>query len=179
MVAIVGVALLATAAKSPAGGVALADVFGGQLPRLELPQLGSSPPAGGPAVGGIPGRYRALYQQAGRDYRLPWQVLAGIGKVESNHGRSRLPGVRSGSNAAGACGPMQIGCVPGSRAGNSWARYGRGSVYAPADAIPAAARYLNGHGAQRNLDRAIWGYNHAGWYVAKVKGWARRYGWRG
>ena len=50
--------------------------------------------------------------QAGARYRIPWPVLAAIGKVESDHGRVRLPGVRSGSNWAGACGPMQIGCVP-------------------------------------------------------------------
>ena len=29
---------------------------------------------------------------------LPWSVLAAIGKVESDHGRARLPGVRSGCN---------------------------------------------------------------------------------
>jgi hypothetical protein len=133
------------------------------------------PPASSTATTDIPAGYLRLYQQAGRRYRVPWSVLAGIGKVESDHGRSRLPGVRSGANFAGACGPMQIGCVPGSAAGNSWARYGRGSPHDPAAAIPAAARYLVGHGAHRNLDRAIYGYNHAWWYVAKVKRWATRY----
>jgi hypothetical protein len=133
------------------------------------------PPASSTATTDIPAGYLWLYQQAGRRYRVPWSVLAGIGKVESDHGRSRLPGVRSGANFAGACGPMQIGCVPGSAAGNSWARYGRGSPHDPAAAIPAAARYLVGHGAHRNLDRAIYGYNHAWWYVAKVKRWATRY----
>ena len=88
---------------------------------------------------------------------------------------SRLPGVRSGSNWAGACGPMQIGCVPGSKAGNSWARYGHGRPHDPANAIPAAARYLVDHGARRNLDRAIYAYNHSWAYVAKVKQLARRY----
>jgi membrane-bound lytic murein transglycosylase B len=70
---------------------------------------------------------------------------------------------------------MQIGCVPGSRAGNAWARYGHGSVYAPANAIPAAARYLVDHGARRNLDRAIFAYNHSWSYVARVKQLAGRY----
>jgi membrane-bound lytic murein transglycosylase B len=102
-------------------------------------------------------------------------VLAAIGKVESDHGRSRLPGVRSGSNWAGACGPMQIGCVPGSKAGNSWARYGHGRPHDPANAIPAAARYLVDHGARRNLDRAIYAYNHSWPYVARVKQLARHY----
>ena len=30
---------------------------------------------------------------------LPWSVLAGIGEVESGHGRSPLPGVHSGQNS--------------------------------------------------------------------------------
>jgi membrane-bound lytic murein transglycosylase B len=128
------------------------------------------------AVADIPDGYLRLYRQAGARYRIPWPVLAAIGKVESDHGRIRLPGVRSGSNWAGACGPMQLGCAPGSKAGNSWARYGHGSVYAPADAIPAAARYLVDHDARHHLDRALFAYNHSRAYVTKVKQLARRYG---
>jgi membrane-bound lytic murein transglycosylase B len=131
------------------------------------------------AIADIPAGYLRLYRQAGARYRIPWPVLAAIGKVESDHGRTRLPGVRSGSNWAGACGPMQIGCVPGSKAGNSWARYGRGRPHDPVQAIPAAARYLVDHGASRNLDRAIYAYNHSWSYVAKVKQLARRYATRG
>jgi membrane-bound lytic murein transglycosylase B len=131
------------------------------------------------ATADIPAGYLRLYRQAGARYRIPWPVLAAIGKVESNHGRTRLPGVRSGSNWAGACGPMQIGCVPGSKASNSWARYGHGHPHDPAQAIPAAARYLVDHGARRDLDRALFAYNHSRSYVAKVKALARRYARRG
>jgi membrane-bound lytic murein transglycosylase B len=131
------------------------------------------------AVADIPAGYLRLYRAAGTRYRVPWSVLAAIGKVESDHGRVRLPGVRSGSNWAGACGPMQIGCLPGSRAGNSWTRYGHGRPHDPANAIPAAARYLVDHGAHRNLDRAIYAYNHSRSYVSKVKAFARRYAARG
>jgi membrane-bound lytic murein transglycosylase B len=127
------------------------------------------------AAADIPPRYLRLYRQAGARYRIPWPVLAAIGKVESDHGRVRLPGVRSGSNWAGACGPMQLGCVPGSKAGNAWARYGHGRPHDPANAIPAAARYLVDHGARRDLDRALFAYNHSRSYVAKVKQLARRY----
>ena len=127
------------------------------------------------AVADIPASYLRLYRQAGARYRIPWPVLAAIGKVESDHGRTQLPGVRSGSNWAGACGPMQIGCVPGSKAGNSWARYGHGHPHDPAQAIPAAARYLVDHGAHNNLDQAIFAYNHSRSYVARVKQLARRY----
>jgi membrane-bound lytic murein transglycosylase B len=131
------------------------------------------------AAADIPAGYLRLYRTAGARYRIPWPVLAAIGKVESDHGRSRLPGVRSGSNWAGACGPMQLGCVPGSKAGNAWARYGHGRPHNPAAAIPAAARYLVDHGAHRNLDRSIYAYNHSRSYVAKVKQLARHYATRG
>jgi hypothetical protein len=127
----------------------------------------------------IPAGYLRLYRQAGARHRIPWSVLAAIGKVESDHGRSRLPGVRSGSNWAGACGPMQLGCVPRSKAGNAWARYGHGRPHDPAAAIPAAARYLVDHGARRHLDRALFAYTHSWSYVTRVKELARRYAARG
>jgi membrane-bound lytic murein transglycosylase B len=139
------------------------------------PAAGCRPEPSRAAVADIPRSYLRRYCQAGARYRLPWAVLAAVGKVESDHGRVRLPGVRSGSNWAGACGPMQIGCVPGSKAGNSWARYGRGRPHDPAQAIPAAARYLVDHGARRDLDQAIYAYNHSQAYVAKVRQLARRY----
>jgi len=140
---------------------------------------GGQPKPSRAAVADIPASYLRLYRAAGARYRIPWPVLAAIGKVESDHGRARLPGVRSGSNWAGACGPMQIGCVAGSKAGNTWARYGHGRPHDPANAIPAAARYLVDHGAHRNLDRAIYGYNHSWPYVARVKQLAHRYTTRG
>ena len=140
------------------------------------PATGCRPKPTRAAVADIPPGYLRRYRATGARYRVPWSVLAAIGKVESDHGRARLPGVRSGSNWAGACGPMQIGCVPGSKAGNAWARYGRGRPHDPAQAIPAAARYLVDHGARRDLDRAIFAYNHSQAYVAKVRQLARRYG---
>jgi hypothetical protein len=134
----------------------------------------------------VPAGYLALYQRAARHRPgLPLAVLAAIGKVESDHGRARLPGVRSGWNPAGAAGPMQFGIGVG-RAGNAWARYGRDvdhdgrtSVYDPGDAIPAAADYLCAHGAPRRLDRALFAYNHSRSYVTRVKQLARRYTARG
>jgi hypothetical protein len=143
---------------------------------------GAQPQPSRAAIADIPAGYLRLYQRAARSCRgLSWAVLAAVGKVESDHGRSRLPGVRSGWNPAGAAGPMQFGIGVG-RAGNAWARFGRDfdrdgrrSVYDPGDAIPAAARYLCAHGAPRRLDRALFAYNHSWAYVAKVKRLARRY----
>jgi hypothetical protein len=130
----------------------------------------------------LPLGWLGLYRAGARHCPgLSWTVLAGIGKVESNHGRARLPGVRSGWNHAGAAGPMQFGIGVG-RAGNAWARFGadfdrdgRRSVHDPGDAIPAAAHYLCAHGAPHHLDRALYAYNHSWPYVARVKQLARRY----
>ena len=152
-----------------------ADPAGPARRRRARPPAPTSPPATSRSTG----------QAARRCPGLSWSVLAAIGKVESDHGRSRLPGVRSGWNTAGAAGPMQFGIGVG-RAGNAWARYGadfdrdgRRSVYDPGDAIPAAARYLCAAGAPRRLDRALYAYNHSWTYVAKVKAIAARYRTRG
>jgi hypothetical protein len=155
-------------------------------PALATPTPTGPAPASSAARRDIPTGYLLLYQQAARRCRgLSWAVLAATGKVESNHGRARLPGVRSGWNPAGAAGPMQFGIGTG-RAGNAWARYGRDfnydghpSVYDPGDAIPAAADYLCAHGAPHHLDQALYAYNHARSYVTQVKQLARRYVARG
>ena len=136
--------VLAVTAYGVAGDLGLLDPPAAAKPTRPARQAGPS----GAAGADIPAGYLTLYQQAARHCPgLSWSVLAAIGKVESDHGRSRLPGVRSGWNAAGAAGPMQFGIGTG-RAGNAWARYGadfdgdgRRSVYDPGDAIPAAHRY--------------------------------------
>jgi membrane-bound lytic murein transglycosylase B len=167
--------VLAVTAYGVAQDLGLVELPALAAPAPRKPAAGCRPTPSPAAAADVPRTYLRLYCQAGARYRVPWPVLAAIGKVESDHGRVRLPGVRSGSNWAGACGPMQIGCVPHSKAGNAWARYGRGRPHDPANAIPAAARYLVDHGARRNLDRAIYGYNHSRLYVAKVRKLARRY----
>ena len=136
--------------------------------------IGGGPPSAD-AQRDIPGAYLAMYQAAADTCPgLPWSVLAAIGKVESDHGRSTAPGVTSGANFAGAAGPMQIGI--GGKAGGTFFRYavdadgGGASVYDPADAIFTAASYLCQHGAAKGADvaAAVFAYNHADWYVSKV-----------
>jgi membrane-bound lytic murein transglycosylase B len=166
--------VLAVTAYGVAQDLELLEAPAKAAPAPKKPVAGQPHPSSA-ATADIPPGYLRLYRQAGARYRVPWSVLAAIGKVESDHGRARLPGVRSGSNWAGACGPMQLGCVPGSKAGNSWARYGRGRPHDPAQAIPAAARYLVDHGARHHLDRAIYAYNHSWAYVTRVKQLACRY----
>src|SRR5918999_3332883 len=45
---------------------------------------------------------------------------------------------------------------------------GKKDPYNPVDAIFAAARYLKAAGAEQDLRRAIFAYNHADWYVDSV-----------
>ena len=62
------------------------------------------------ALADIPPQYLLLYEQAGVRYGVPWLVLAGIGKLECDHGRSPNPACwqEGAVNDAGAGGPMQF-----------------------------------------------------------------------
>jgi cell wall-associated NlpC family hydrolase len=149
------------------------------------------PPSGGsrsqPLVVAIAGSTRLVpsdyvswtRQAAATCPGLSWTVLAGIAKVESDFGRSTLPGVHSGSNAAGAQGPMQF--LPTTFASYSQPVPSGGvtpaSPYDSLDSIWAAARLLcaNGGGNPQTLSQAIYAYNHAHWYVAQVEALAASY----
>jgi hypothetical protein len=174
------VLVLGVLAYGVAGDLGLLDPSAHARPAA--PQRPPAPPS--PAArADIPADYLATYRAAAPRHcpGLSWTILAGIGKVESDHGRAQLLGVRSGWNQAGAAGPMQFGIGRG-RAGNAWARFGRDdnhdgrtSVYDPGDAIPAAACYLCDAGAPHRLDAALYAYNPSLAYVARVKWWAARY----
>jgi cell wall-associated NlpC family hydrolase len=152
----------------------------------------NQPPASPTAANSIPANYLALFKSIGAQYRVPWVILAGIGKIESDDGQTTLPGVHSGANAFGAAGPMQIGI--GGAAGNTWGGApvhpaservdgvatdangdGIASVYEPADAIAGAAKYLVEHGVIDNPAGAVFAYNHLESYVQSVLGWASIY----
>ena len=102
---------------------------------------------------------------------MPWAVLAAIGTVESDSGRSTAPGVSSGSNPAGAEGPFQF--EPSTFA--AYARVGPGgadpaSPYDPVDAAYTAAALLcaDGGGTSAGLRGAVFAYNHDDAYVSTV-----------
>jgi peptidoglycan DL-endopeptidase CwlO len=153
---------------------------------------GSNQPPSSAAANSIPANYLHWFKVVGAQYRVPWVILAGIAKVESDDGQTTLPGVHSGANAFGAAGPMQIGI--GGAAGNQWGGApvhpasehvngvatdedgnGVASVYDPADAIAGAAKYLVEHGVFDNVASAIFAYNHLESYVQAVLGWASTY----
>jgi hypothetical protein len=110
----------------------------------------------------IPPFLLPIYQAAGIEYQVPWPVLAAINQIETDYGRDLSV------STAGAVGWMQF--MP-----STWKRWGVDATgdgvadpYNPVDAIFSAARYLRAAGASANLARAIFAYNHAGWYVQSV-----------
>jgi hypothetical protein len=142
------------------------------------------------AIADIPANYLAAYQSAATQYGVDWAILAAIGKVECDHGRNQASGCNPPGtvNGAGATGPMQfLGSTwrqgtspmavpalgpPTVSVGAGYAADGDGDgladVWNPADAIAGAARLLRSNGAPADYRRAIYAYNHAGWYVDRV-----------
>lgn len=112
-----------------------------------------------------PSDFRQIYKQAGMQFGIPWQLIEAVHQVESG---------KSGSTAkrsyAGAQGPMQF--MPG-----TWRAYGvdgngdgKTDACNVVDAIYGAANLLARAGAaEGNIDGALFSYNHATWYVNKVK----------
>ncbi len=133
-------------------------------------------------VADIPANYLILYRDAAATCAgLRWSVLAAIGKIESNHGRSTLPGVHTGANPHGAKGPMQF-LQPTFDAVTTRHPLPPGgatppSPHNPHDAIYTAAAYLCDNGARdnRDLPGAIYTYNHDHAYVNTVLDTARDY----
>jgi len=96
-----------------AGGAAVLSVLIGRSCTAD--GVGDSPSRA--AVHDIPPRFLSIYERVGAQYKLPWEILAGIGREECDDGRdpdpsctpqpgATGPGV---ANCAGASGPMQIG----------------------------------------------------------------------
>jgi cell wall-associated NlpC family hydrolase len=191
VVGVVGILLLATLAIPFMIG---SDMFFAANAGCSGEQTGTvgQPPAGAKAKNSIPADYLNWYQVVGRQYDVPWTLLAGIGTVESDNGQSMLPGVHTGQNGFGAAGPMQIGI--GGQAGNVWGglpvhpgnevvdgvatdedggQYA--NIYDAADAIAGAAKYLTEAGVQNDPSAAIFAYNHLQSYVQSVLYYAGLY----
>ena len=103
-----------------------------------------------------------IYQAAGTEYGIRWEYLAGINEIETNYGRNL------NVSTAGALGWMQFMPATWKAYGVDANKDGRKDPYNPADAIFAAARYLKASGAPKDMRKAIFAYNHAGWYVDSV-----------
>ena len=107
----------------------------------------------------IPPFLLPIYQAAGMQYGIRWEILAGINEIETDYGRNL------NVSSAGALGWMQF--MPA-----TWKAYGVDAnqdgvkdPFNPVDAIFAAARYLKAAGADKDIRKGIFAYNHADWYV--------------
>jgi murein DD-endopeptidase MepM/ murein hydrolase activator NlpD len=110
----------------------------------------------------IPPFLLPIYQAAGIQYGVRWEILAAINEIETDYGRNL------NVSSAGALGWMQF--LP-----STWRVYGIDAngdkvadPYNPVDAIFAAARYLRAAGADQDIRQAVFAYNHADWYVDSV-----------
>ena len=110
----------------------------------------------------IPPFLLPIYQAAGIQYGIRWELLAAINEIETDYGRNL------NVSSAGALGWMQF--MPA-----TWKAYGvdanddgEKDPYNPVDAIFAAARYLKAAGAETDIRKAVFAYNHANWYVDSV-----------
>jgi len=165
MVVVLPLALVLLVVAGPANGIANTGAVGG--PSVL-------------AISDIPPAYLALYMGAAQTCpSLSWGVLAGIGKVESDHGQSTAPGVRSGVNLAGAKGPMQFEPATFDRYATDGDHDGKVGPYDPGDAIYTAAAMLCANGAafggRAGIRQAVFAYNHSWSYVNDVLSWAARY----
>ena len=152
---------------------------------------GSDGPAPSANAGAdIPPNYLLAYQRAAAVTGLDWTIIAAIGKVECDHGRSLLPGCNPvGSiNPAGASGPMQFlattwraNAAPGTSPplgppttsdAQGYASDANGDGLADIwnidDAALATARLLRANGAPVDYQTAIFSYNHSSAYVTRV-----------
>jgi Transglycosylase SLT domain/Peptidase family M23 len=103
-----------------------------------------------------------IYQAAGIEYGVRWEILAAINEIETDYGRNL------NVSSAGALGWMQFMPSTWRMYGTDGNKDGRKDPYNPVDAIFAAARYLKAAGYEQDVRRAIFAYNHADWYVDSV-----------
>ena len=118
----------------------------------------------------IPPFLLPIYQAAGIQYGIRWEILAAINEIETDYGRNL------NVSSAGALGWMQFMPPTWKAYGVDANRDGRKDPFNPVDAIFAAARYLKAAGADTDLRKGIFAYNHADWYVDSVLVRARMIG---
>ncbi len=142
-------------------------------------QFGASCATAPTTAGGVPANYVPWLARAAQRYRLGprgFAIVAAVHYVESDFGRSKLPGVAPGTtNYMGAMGPGQF-------LEESWPPFGVDAdgdgikdPYGIPDSIFATANLLRASGAPQNWHDALFTYNRAEWYVRKVLEEAKRF----
>ena len=111
----------------------------------------------------------ASRRSSSRSTRPPASSTACAGRSSRRSTRSRP------TTAATSTSPPPARSAGCSSCPRTWEQYGVDAnkddlkdPYNPADAIFAAARYLKAAGAEQDLRKAIFAYNHADWYVDSV-----------
>src|SRR5215213_4156324 len=143
---------------------------GDGTPTLDNPTFSLSTPGAAPI--GVPNffidKFRippfllSIYQAAGIQYGIRWEVLAAINEIETDYGRNL------NISSAGAVGWMQFMPATWKMYGVDANQDGKKDPFNPVDAIFAAARYLRAAGGEQDIRKAIFAYNHADWYVDSV-----------
>jgi murein DD-endopeptidase MepM/ murein hydrolase activator NlpD len=110
----------------------------------------------------VPPFLLSIYQAAGIEYGVRWEVLAAINEIETDYGRNL------NVSSAGALGWMQFMPSTWKMYGTDANKDGRKDPFNPVDAIFSAARYLKAANYENDVRQAIWAYNHADWYVDSV-----------
>jgi hypothetical protein len=154
------------------------------LDPASLAACGETPAGPGPAsVPGIPTSLLPIFESAAQQFSLGndgWAYLAALNDAESSFGSDNGPGtgVLSGSNSAGAAGPMQIGIagaatdnwdtvvaqIPAGLAGGAQPP----SVYNETDAVYGAAALLQRWGAPGDWLAALVAWNDFPPEIAQV-----------
>jgi len=153
------------------------DILGprGKVLNLVPVVTASSLPVDDNVPAGRPANWLQLYRESAAEYcpGLSWTVLAAIGEIESGDGAN------DGPSTAGTLGPMQF--MPSTWriwGTDGFGQTGSPDIMNPLDAVPSAARMLCADGAASGgaaLSAAIFGYNHATWYVSEVLAQAGEY----
>jgi hypothetical protein len=152
-------------------GIPLVLLFGLIAIVISVAALGAGPPGCGaseaiPLSSKVPKELIPIYDEAAAEFKLGPKgpaMLAAINFNETSFGTNM-----NNTTGSGAEGWMMF--MP-----ETWATYGVDAngdgakdPFDPEDAIFAAARYLHASGAPGDWSKAIFAYNHAGWYVEKV-----------
>ncbi len=154
--------------------VGFTSVLSGSATAVGVTSFGADATPSYGARSTIPRAYLQAFEAAAAGCPgLPWSVLAGIGRVETDFVADTQ------TSSAGAVGPMQF--LP-----TTFAEYDEPvppggatppSPYDPVDAIWAAARLLCANGAKdgAEIPGAIYTYNHSESYVKEVLAYAASY----
>ena len=150
----------------------------------------------------IPAEFIPIYQEAADKYNIPWNLLAGVHRVETVF--STLDDMVSYAGAEGhfqfmpctwagwahpSCSGLGAGNIPSEDLTDpdkiaEWGGYGvdangdgKADPWDIEDAVHTAANYLAASGAASgDIDGAIFNYNHSTKYVADVKSFMNQYG---